>query len=213
MRTGSLAIAASQTIGTYWLPRVIKTFAARCPGIGVTLELGNTEFVAERIRDGAAVLGFIEGPIDEPALAVEALFMDELALVTAPDDNWFAGGGPIEDRLRSARWIVRENGSGTRIALENALRAYGILPEDMIVALELPSNEAVRTAVEAGVGVTVLSRMAVDCALRAGMLAECRIRLAGRGFFALRHRERHQGRAAALFVDLARGGPFLCPAH
>ncbi|SCM70790.1 Transcriptional regulator, LysR family [uncultured Pleomorphomonas sp.] len=207
-RRGELAIAASQTIGAYWIPRVVRAFTKSYPGIRVTLELGNTEFVAGRLRDGAALVGFVEGPVDEPSLAIDRLFDDELVLVTAPADPWLAAAGGMAERLRAARWVLREKGSGTRVALEQALAHYGLSAADVDVALELPSNEAVRTAVEAGAGVTVLSRMVAGAALAAGTLAQVETPLPGRGFHALRHRERYFGRAAAAFVELVRPGPF-----
>ena len=207
-RRGELAIAASQTIGTYWIPRVIQAFTSTYPGIRVTLELGNTEFVAGRLREGAALIGFIEGPVDEPNLAVDRLFEDQLMLVTAPTNPWLATEGGMAERLRAARWVLREKGSGTRVALERILGHYGLSAADADVALELPSNETVRTAVEAGVGVTVLSRMAVGVALAAGTLVQVETPLPSRSFYALRHRERYFGRAAATFVDLVRPGPF-----
>ena len=207
-RRGEVAIAASQTIGTYWIPRVIQAFTSTYPGIRVTLELGNTEFVAGRLREGAALIGFIEGPVDEPNLAVDRLFEDQLMLVTAPTNPWLATEGGMAERLRAARWVLREKGSGTRVALERILAHYGLSAADADVALELPSNETVRTAVEAGAGVTVLSRMAVGVALAAGTLVQVETPLPGRSFYALRHRERYFGRAAATFVDLVRPGPF-----
>lgn len=207
-RRGELAIAASQTIGTYWIPRVIHAFKVSYPGIHVTLELGNTEFVADRLRDGAALIGFIEGPVDEPSLAVDRLFDDELMLVTAPTDPWLATAGGMAERLKAARWVLREKGSGTRVALEQVLAHYDLSAADVDVALELPSNETVRTAVEAGAGVTVLSRMVAGPALIAGSLVQVELPLPGRSFHALRHRERYFGRASAAFVDLVRPGPF-----
>ena len=75
-----------------------------------------------------------------------------------------------EDWLRAARWIVREQGSGTRSTFEDVLRTRGFDPAQLTVAMTLPSNEAVRTAVEAGAGVAVLSRLVVARALKAGDL-------------------------------------------
>ncbi len=208
MRRGALALAASQTIGTYWIPRVLPRFASLCPGVGTSLTIGNTEFVAARVRDGLTAIGFVEGPVDDPAIIVEPLFEDRLRLVAAPGDPWLTGDGDMAARLAAARWIVRENGSGTRLALENALGHYGLSAADIHIDQVLPSNETVRTAVEAGAGITILSAMAVDTALKAGTLVSPDLRLEGRGFFALRHRERYHGKAAALFVDLVRAGPF-----
>jgi DNA-binding transcriptional LysR family regulator len=205
MRTGSLAVAASQTIGTYWIPRVLTTFGTRFPGITVTLEIGNTEWVASRLREGAAELGFVEGPVREPSVLVEPLFDDELVVVARPDIEPPAGT-PVE-RIRAARWVAREAGSGTRLAFEALLAAHGLGIADVAIGLELPSNEAVRSAVEAGAGLTVLSKMAVAAPLAAGSLVAVDIDVPPRGFSALRHRERHHGRAAACLVDLARGGP------
>lgn len=207
-RRGVLAVAASQTVGTYWIPHVIRAFSARHPGVRVTLELGNTEFVAARLAHGDALIGFIEGPVDDPSLAAERLFDDELLLVAAPDDPWLKMTGSVADRLRAARWVLRERGSGTRVALEQALAHYGLAADEVEMALELPSNEAVRTAVEAGAGISVLSRMVVGAALKAGSLVQIETPLPGRDFHALRHRERYFGRAAAAFVELARSGPF-----
>lgn len=207
-RRGELAIAASQTIGTYWIPRVIQAFRASYPGIRITLELGNTEFVAGRLREGAALIGFVEGPVDEPSLAVDRLFEDELVLVAAPADPWLATTGTMAERLSSARWVLREKGSGTRFALEQALTHYGLSATDTEAVLELPSNEAVRIAVEAGAGLTVLSSMVARVAFAAGTLVQVETPLPGRSFHALRHRERYFGRAAAAFVDLVRPGPF-----
>lgn len=207
-RRGELAIAASQTIGTYWIPRVIQTFRVSYPGIRVTLELGNTEFVAGRLREGGALVGFVEGPVDEPSLAVDRLFEDQLVLVTAPADPWLDSKGTMTERLRSARWVLREKGSGTRVALEEALSHYGLSTTDTEAVLELPSNEAVRVAVEAGAGLTVLSSMVARDDIAAGKLVPIETPLPGRNFHALRHRERYFGRAAAAFVDLVRPGPF-----
>lgn len=207
-RRGGLAVAASQTIGTYWIPRVIQLFANRYPGISVSLELGNSEFVSRRVCDGAALIGFVEGPDEAGDLMDEPLFEDELMLVAAAGDPWQMRAGTPAERLRAARWVVREPGSGTRAALELALSAHGIVPAEIDIAQELPSNEAVRTAVEAGVGITVLSRMVAGEAVDAGRLTRVDMPLPGRSFRVLRHRQRYFGRAAAAFVELSRPGPF-----
>ncbi|MGC2779484.1 MAG: LysR substrate-binding domain-containing protein, partial [Bradyrhizobium sp.] len=100
------------------------------------------------------------------------------------------------------RWVLREQGSGTRAMFEAALDQFGIDPGELDVAFDLPSNEAVRGAVEAGAGVTVLSRLVVMRAVKAGLLAVANIELPKRHFYSLRHREHHQTQAAREFLRI-----------
>ena len=99
---------------------------------------------------------------------------------------------------------VREQGSGTRSTFEDVLRTRGFDPAQLTVAMTLPSNEAVRTAVEAGAGVAVLSRLVVARALKAGDLVELALELPDRAFHALRHKERYRTRAADALTDLIK---------
>ena len=98
--------------------------------------------------------------------------------------------------------MLREQGSGTRAVLEAALAQLGVDPEQLDVAFDLPSNEAVRGAVEAGAGVTVLSRLVVMRAVKAGLLAIADLELPRRHFYSLRHREHHQTQAAREFLRM-----------
>ena len=108
--------------------------------------------------------------------------------------------------LTRLKWTLRERGSGTRQIFEDAVRAYGIDPGTLDVTLELPSNEAVRSAVEAGAGATVISRLVADAKLRAGALAALPLAFPERRFTALRHGDRSRTRAEAAFLDFVRGG-------
>ena len=203
LRQGTLSLAASQTVGHYWLPRVIHRYRSRYPGIALSLSLGNTETVAEMVHDGAADLGFIEGDIDDPVLAVRPVAEDRLVLVVAPDHPWARKPPTSPQEFRAAAWICRERGSGTRSILEAALPALGIAREELRIGLELPSNEAVCTAVEAGAGVTIISRLVVERALTAGLLVAIAVDLPKRNFSILRHNERYVTVASSAFVDLA----------
>ena len=196
---GMLRIVASQTFASYWLPSKLATFHARHPQIAVELAIDNSEGAAAQVLNGAADLGFVEGTIDEPALAHWIVGCDPMVLVgreavSAVDEAW----------LHAARWIVREQGSGTRSSFEAVLRARGFDPAALTVAMTLPSNEAVRTAVEAGAGVAVLSRLVVARALAAGDLVELPLGLPDRPFHALRHKERYRTRAADALTDLIK---------
>lgn len=203
LKRGALTLAASQTVGHYWLPRVIEQYRTRYPGINLSLSLGNTETVAVLVHDGAADLGFIEGEIDDPTLTVQPVAEDRLMLVVAPTHPWGRNPPKSPADFRSASWICRERGSGTRSILEAALPALGIAREDLRIGLELPSNEAVCTAVEAGDGVTIISRLVAERALAAGLLVAVAVDLPKRNFSVLRHKERYVTAASSAFVDLA----------
>ncbi len=199
---GRLLVWASQTISGYWLPRFIARFRERHPGIAVTLTIENTAEVARAVAEGDADLGFVEGDVEDPLLVHTRVDTDQLVLVVSPKSNQ-AGCNPISPRdLVHLPWVLRERGSGTRQVFEDAVRALGIDPHDLAVSLELPSNEAVRSAVEAGAGATVISRLVAAGGLAAGTLVALPLRFPERTFAALRHAERHWARAAAAFMDL-----------
>jgi DNA-binding transcriptional LysR family regulator len=143
-----------------------------------------------------AELGFIEGALDEPALADRNVGEDRLLLVSATpveqvDEAWIA-----------APWILREAGSGTRSSFEAVLRARGCDPGALQAAMVLPSNEAVLSAVECGAGVAALSELVVGRALAAAALFALPFAMPARPFQAIHHKERHQTRAARAMIDL-----------
>lgn len=200
---GRLSLAGSQTVGNYWLPGLIQRFRAAYPGIEVTLEIGNTDEVAGRVHQGTADLGIIEGHADDATLAAVPLAEDEMVLV-APVVHPWAWRPPHSARdLPAGPWVLREPGSGTRAIFEAYLARHGVRPGELKVALEYPSNEAIRAAVEAGSGATVISRRVVGSAIRNGTMALIDMPLPSRQFIALRHRERSVTRAAQAFLDLA----------
>jgi DNA-binding transcriptional LysR family regulator len=207
LRRGSLSIHASQTIASYWLPALLVRFRQAHPAIDLRLEVDNTENVAQAVLQGMADLGFVEGAIDEPALAREVVGNDRMVVVVAPGHPW-ARGQPLEAAdLLGAQWILREAGSGTRSAFEAALDAAGIPAGALRVDIGLPSNEAVRSAVMAGPYATAVSELVVASHLQAGLLAQASFDLPARSFSMLRHPERHRSRAAAAFEELVRAHP------
>lgn len=199
---GSLVLMASQTVANYWLPPLIQRFRRDHPGIAVTLAIGNTETVSAAIQNGDADLGFIEGEIDDPALAMTAVAEDELVIV-APAGHPWAQRPPSSAELKQGAWVLREPGSGTRAMFEAALPGLGLAPSDLAVALELPSNEAICAAVAAGAGTTAISRLVAANAIAAGRLVTVALALPKRRFLALRHKERYLAKAAAAFLALA----------
>ena len=189
--TGPVAVAASQTIATYWLPRRLAAFHAANPRVRLNVVIRNTHEVESAVAEGQVNFGLVEGPTQHPALIRNQIDYDHMVLVVA------SGHSPLPVKasgrldLRAINWVIREPGSGTRRGLEDLATREGLSLEDLNIFLVLPSNEAVREAVEAGAGATIISRHVVASAIAAGKLTEIPIELPQREYALVRHRERH----------------------
>jgi DNA-binding transcriptional LysR family regulator len=202
LKRGVLSVQASQTIASYWLPPRLVAFRHTYPQIEIKLAVGNTAQTAKAVIDGIAELGFVEGRVDDPALQQSMVDQDRLAIVVASGHPWARKKRLAEQDIVEGEWVLREQGSGTRSEFEAALSAKGISPEMMKVVLELPTNEAVRAAVEADAGVTAISELVVEAALRAGTLVALAFQLPARPFLVVRHRDRYQSKAAQAFLKI-----------
>jgi DNA-binding transcriptional LysR family regulator len=204
LKTGKLVLAASQTVANYWLPSRLQGFQAAYPGIEVDVRIANTERAAADVHEGVADLGFIEGDIDDPALAARRIDGDALVVVVAPKHPLARQKKLPADWMKQTPWILREPGSGTRAMFEQALKKRGLRLSDLRVQLELASNEAIRTAVESGLCATAISDLVVDKSVAAKTLVRIEDELAKRAFYILRHKERHVSKAeAALLSSIA----------
>ena len=202
LKRGSLTVAASQTVANYWLPQRIEAFRRAYPGIDLHVTIANTEQVARAVNRGDADLGFVEGEVEDPSLAIRKMEGDSLALVVGANHPWTGKTRITPKLLTETCWILRERGSGTRSMFEAALKTFAVKLSDLDIRLELPSNEAVRAAVESGDCATAISDLAVVLSLAAGTLHRIKIDLPKRSFFALRHKERYASQAEkALFAS------------
>jgi DNA-binding transcriptional LysR family regulator len=199
---GHLRIYASQTIANYWLPARLHGFHRAHPQIALAVTIGNSAQVADAMLEGRSDLGFVEGEIEEKPLERRFIAGDRLVLVVGPDHPWAKRRTLATADLAGADWVLREPGSGTRQIFESALKAMGVDPHALKIALELPSNEAVRSAVEAGAGATAMSELAVASSLRHGALHAIALPLPPREFAMLRHPDRYHSRAEAAFVAM-----------
>jgi DNA-binding transcriptional LysR family regulator len=203
LKRGSLSLAASQTVANYWLPPRLAAFRRTYPGIDLRVRIANTEQVAHAVIQGNADLGFVEGEVDEPSLAIRRMEGDSLAIVVGASHRWVGRTRITPQLLTETSWILREPGSGTRSMFEAALRKFHIKLPDLDIQLELPSNEAVRVAVESGDCATAISDLVVAQSLAAGTLHRVKIDLPKRSFIALRHKERYASQAEkALFASI-----------
>lgn len=196
LKRGTLAIAASQTVGGYWLPPLLLRFHETYPTIDIRMVGGNTEQAAEAVLEGRAELGIIEGEVDHPALSQRIVARDRV-LVVAPAGHALAGKPVTPDELTQARWVLREPGSGTRSALTSVLDEMAL-----DITLSLPSNEAVRSAVLSGNALTAVSEYVVHDDLATGRLVPIAFDLPERAFRLLRHKERYRSKAALAFEAL-----------
>jgi len=197
---GRLAVMASQTVGTYWLPPLLEAFHRAHPGVAIALSLGNTAQVVAAVHEGEVELGVVEGDIDDPTVDLRPVAEDRLVLVVGRAHVWASDRALDAEAFRRLPWVLREPGSGTRAATEALLASRGLTLADVTVSLELPSNEAVRIAVEAGAGATVQSTLVVGTSLKAGLLKAAACALPGRRFTLLQHRQRGPSRAARAFL-------------
>ncbi len=199
LQRGTLTIQASQTIASYWLPLFLVGFKAAHPAIGVVLREGNSADVATAVLDGAADLGFAEGAINDPGLTLVTVARDRLVVVGSPDHPLAKRRRVSPRNLMEATWILREPGSGTRSAFEAALLARDIDAALLTSALELPTNEAVCTAVRSSDHLTVVSDLVARPHVDAGRLALIAVDLGTRAFSLVRHKERYRTRASEAF--------------
>jgi DNA-binding transcriptional LysR family regulator len=205
LQRGKLSLYASQTIASYWLPAVLMRFHRDYPGIELDLTIGNTRTVSQAVIEGAAELGFVEGELDAPVLASRAVAQDALAVVVAAGHPWADGRTlSARDLVTGSLWVMREEGSGTRSEFENALERLAVSRHDLRIALVLPSNEAVLSAVLSGQCAAAISSAAANLYLQEGLLVKAGFDLPVRNFRLLRHKERHASRAALTLEAMCR---------
>jgi DNA-binding transcriptional LysR family regulator len=202
LQRGTLNIQASQTIANYWLPVLLVRFRQTYPQIELCLTVGNTQQVTQAVVEGAADLGFIEGNIDEAILAVETVDEDRIVAVVAPGHPWANGERLKPADLLTGQWIMREQGSGTRSAFEAMLKVIGVDVGGLQIALTLPSNEAVRSAVMSGPFATVVSELVVASHLQSGLICKVNINLPPRSFYLLRHKARYKTKASLALQEV-----------
>jgi len=163
---GQLALGASTTIAQYVLPRLLGEFCKEHPRVHPTLISGNTEHVVEAVEKQEIALGFIEGPARSRDVKTEPFLQDELVLIVSTAHEWTERVSVFCSELASMPLLMRERGSGTRHVIEMALEQQGLKRNSLHIVMELDSTEAIKSAVEAGLGVGFVSRWAIAKDLR-----------------------------------------------
>ena len=166
---GELLVGGSTTIANYLLPSLLGDFARSYPHTRVQLTVGNTQQVADLLAAGQLDIAFVEGPCHNRELVAVHWRDDELVVVAGAEHPWGRDKRVTPEQLAAAPWIMREKGSGTREIFEDAMDRAGIRYD---IALEFGHTEAIKNGVAAGLGVSCLSRIAVDRELEYGRLVE-----------------------------------------
>jgi DNA-binding transcriptional LysR family regulator len=166
-RAVNLRVGASTTIGNYLLPGLIGQLHAERPGSRIEMEVGNTRQVLASLLNFEIDIGFVEGPCLHPDIEASFWQDDALAVCARPDDALVQAGGASLEALRGARWILREPGSGTREVVEQLLTSQ---LGDIRLAMALGGTEAIKRAVESGIGISCLSRTALAGEIERGRL-------------------------------------------
>jgi DNA-binding transcriptional LysR family regulator len=199
---GELSIQASQTVGGYWLPPRLVRYRSRYPDIDLKILIGNTQEAADAVEAGQCEIAIVEGLVDRPKLSARIIDTDEMIIVVAPGHPW-ASRPQAEIDLAETAWVLREVGSGTRLAFDALMNQHEIDRANLEIPLVLPSNEAVLVAVETGIAATLVSRSAASAALRGGLLVVVDWPPLPRPFYLLRHIEHYRSKAAIAFETLA----------
>jgi LysR family transcriptional regulator, transcriptional activator of the cysJI operon len=198
----NLIVGASLTIGEYLLPSLLGRFKKQQPEIKVTLTIKNTPRVLEDLSNDVIDLALVEGLVENTDFIVDKFAEDELILVCPSDHPWKDRKEIQLEELGNERMIWRESISGTRLIVENMLREHGVL-EKIESYMEIGSTQAIKSAVEAGLGISILPRLTVARELEQGFLREVdiyRINMA-RNLWLVRKNKRFNKIGVSKFVD------------
>jgi DNA-binding transcriptional LysR family regulator len=167
---GSLSIGASTTIGNYLLPMIISAFKKKVPRVNISLLVSNTKIITEKLNAGEIDIALVEGDVSKQRFAVDTLISDELVLIMSPAHPWAERRNiPATDLIKEP-FILREEGSGTRQIILRHLEDHGIKLDNLKITLVLGSTEAIKSAVEEGIGVSIVSVWAARSAIKYGVL-------------------------------------------
>ena len=198
---GDLHVAASTIPGEYVLPALIGRFKEKFPDIVVSLLIGDTRAVVDWVIDGRAEVAVVGAKLAHRAIEYRELMPDELVVAVPVVHPWHGKKEIALADLRAEPMLLREQGSGTRTAFESALAQAGQDLSAFRVVGEMGSTQAIKQAVKAGVGVSVISRRAVEEECRSGLVWCLKIRdlQVTRAFYIATHRDRSRSPLAEAF--------------
>ncbi len=202
---GRLVIGASTTPGEYLLPKIVGAFKRQHPQVEIVMEIANTDEVVRKLTEGAFDLGVVGRPVDSSRLVQEAFGEDEIVVAVSSRSKLAHETALDAEALKAHRLILREEGSATRQTALAALAKAGIQVEGLNIAMSLGSTEAIKAAVEADLGISLISRWALLKEMRLGTIVMLRVKGVDlRRRFYLIHGGKLRSPAAEQFVAFVR---------
>ena len=208
--TGDLVLGASTIPGAYLLPRLIESFQSRHPAIRLRLKIADTAKTIHHLLSGEMEIGIIGARARVPALESTDIFSDRLILVVPPRHPWAKVSTISLEDLPMQPFILREEGSGSRTVMNEELLRHGFNPAALSPVAEIDSSEAVRQAVKAGLGIAILSSLALAEDLEKGSLVQVSIEGVDirRPFYLVQRKNRQLSPLAQAFLEhLRSSGP------
>lgn len=169
--SGVLLIGASTTIAEYVLPALLGSFQSRYKNVNIRLSVSNSLGIVHQVEDNSIDIGIVESPVTNKNLAVEVCWHDELVFICHPDDPLANRPSIGVNEFRELPFIAREEGSGTREVISDYLAHNNVNWQDLHLSMEFGSPESVKSAVEAGLGVSIVSSATIGKELKLNTLA------------------------------------------
>lgn len=203
--SGILIIGASTTIAEYVLPQLLGEFKVRYPNINIRLRVSNSLGIVHMVEDNSVDVGIVESPISNKNLAVEVCWHDKLVFISLPSHPLAKRASIRAQDLDGQPFVCREEGSGTREFIQDYLASAGVQLHELNVSVEVGNPEAVKSAVEAGLGVSIVSQATVIKELKLGtVVARPLDPPLERPFSIVFQRQKFRLRAMEEFMDFAR---------
>jgi DNA-binding transcriptional LysR family regulator len=168
--SGILIIGASTTIAEYVLPGLLGEFQSRYKDVNVRLSVSNSLGIVHMVENNTVDVGIVEAPVTNKNLAVEVCWHDELMFICPPGHPFAKKASITPQEIMDLPFLCREEGSGTREVINEYLEENKVSAHDLHVCMEFGSPEAIKSAVEAGLGVSIVSRATVGKELKLGTL-------------------------------------------
>jgi DNA-binding transcriptional LysR family regulator len=211
---GRITIGGSTIPGEYFLPRVMGGFQNEVPGITISLVISDSQEIIDLLLAGEIEVGVVGMRFDEKRVNASALFHDRVIIIAHPEHPLASQGEVSWEELRRTPLLIRERGSGTRQAFEGYVQGAGYRLDDFHIIGEVGSTTAVKEGVKGGIGLGIISDLAVQEEMDVGRVKEVRVRggeALERDFFAVVPQGRELSPPARRFLDFVTQGRTLSP--